>query len=207
MNKFILGLDFDGVLALGSKVKIKYAKKWYDIKISPKECKEISFNNLMDKKGHPEIRYRELMNRIFKHYLNEYDVPSNCQKVLQKFHEEKFPIVVLSSRKAWEYPGALKYIKKSYSGLIKRFYNSAEKSKDEIVKKARPSIYIDDDLEKLRACTYLPVELVYFRQPENFHKHRSKEDKKRIHEVKNWDELYKAVHKLTKKRGLRYKEY
>jgi len=60
---FIVSLDFDGVLAQGLKVKIKYAKEWFGVNLALHQTKKENFEALMAQLG-KKVNYRDLMDPL-----------------------------------------------------------------------------------------------------------------------------------------------
>ncbi len=199
---FIIGIDFDGVLAQNYKAKIKYAKELFNLNLKLGQTKKEGFEKLISSLG-KDLSYAEFTKAVVKRTL-EYELPLNCKEVLFKLFKENFRFTVITSRTDEEYPYAEAFIKQNYGNLISNMHNvsfSDSKNKKKIglrekfyfVKKLRPRIYIDDDLYKLKALENLPVELFYCRQPENLDKNLNIFDKRRINEFNDWVELYTKV--------------
>ena len=201
-NYFIIGIDFDGVLAQGINVKIKYAKKWFGLDLNINQTKKDGFNKLVDSLGRTDLTYSDLTKEIMKKYTLEYEVPKNCKEVLSKLFIENFRFIVITSRSNDEYPYAQAFVNENYGSLIKIIHNESshpnienrweieKRKKSYFVHYTKPRIYVDDDIEKLKALKNYPVELFYCRQPENLDKNLGFFDKKRIYEFNNWQEFY-----------------
>ena len=169
-QNIIVGLDFDGLLAQGVDAKIKYAKEWYGVNITPEHCKKDTFAELMQKIHRQDVKYSELMDRVTFEHTHKYKIPGGCIPTLQKLYSEGFRFVIITSRDMKEYPAAIKFIKQHFGGLIKYIHNTRNQPKDQFVNKIRPRIYMDDDLSKLNQIAHCAVELFWYRQPENYNK-------------------------------------
>ena len=76
---FVVSLDFDGMLAQGLELKVKYAKEWFDVGLMPSQAKSRMFNHLMSATGRTDINYRSLMDRINSDHIMEYSIPQGCE--------------------------------------------------------------------------------------------------------------------------------
>ncbi len=201
----IVGLDFDGVLAQGLNTKIKYAKKWFDLDLKLGQTKKEGFNKLVKSLGRTDLAYSDLTKDLMKQYTLEYEVPLDCKEVLGKLFLENFRFCVITSRTNEEYPYAEAFIKENYGNLIENIHNESphpnpenrweikKREKSYFVHYLKPRIYIDDDIEKLKALRNYPVELFYCRQPENFDKDLGILEKIRIQEFNDWSKFYDMV--------------
>lgn len=185
---FIVSLDFDGVLAHGLNVKRKYAKEWFDVDLSLDQTKEEGFNALMQRCG-KDINYRSLMDPVNEKHIMEYEVASDCVPVLKTLHDAGCRFVVVSSRNDHDYSYALQYIKDKFDGLIRHTHNTRNTPKDCFLERLRPRLHVDDDLSKLIAVQHLPVELVYYRQPENYGQEVPEEYRYRIWQAHSFEDL------------------
>ncbi|MEM3154129.1 MAG: hypothetical protein QW165_01000 [Candidatus Woesearchaeota archaeon] len=163
---FIVSFDFDGVLAQGYKVKMKYAKEWFGVDLSLDQTKKKGLEGLMKNLG-KNIKYRDLMDPLNEHHIMEYEVPAGCIDALSQLYSQNYRFVVISSRNDHNYPYALKFIKEKFGGLIKYGHYTRNEPKGRFVKRLKPRVHVDDDISKLIELFECPVELVYFRQPEN----------------------------------------
>ena len=209
-KEFIISLDFDGVLALGVEVKLKYAKIWYGVKPSLAQTKSSGFNALMKSIGKPEIDYiRDFRNHLVNAHQMEFKVPPHSQQVLVELHRQGFRFVVITSRLDYEYVPALHFLKRNFGGIVKKVVNvkpggdkrtfhgriietlfhTRDEPKDKYVKRVGARIHVDDDLFKLKALLNTPAEAVYFRQPENQGKNVPI-TLRRVYEFRQWKEFY-----------------
>lgn len=185
---FIVSLDFDGVLAHGYKVKMKYAKEWFGVELKLDQTKKEGFEALM-KKSSKNITYRNLMDPLNEQHIMEYEVPSKCAAVLAELYAQNFRFVVITSRNDHDYPYAVAFIKEKFGDLIKYIHNTRNEPKGMFVKRLKPRVHVDDDLNKLLELYDYPVELVYFRQPENIGQKIPTTHKNRIIEATSFEEV------------------
>ena len=187
-KNIIISIDFDGVLAHGLNVKLKYAKKWFGVDLSLEQTKEAGFNALMQKLGKPH-NYRDLMDPVNERHIMEYEIPKYCIPILKTLYSKEFRFVIITSRNEHDYPYAIAFVEKKFENLIKNIHNTRNEPKTKFVERLKPRIHVDDDIKKLKRLEDCLIELVYYRQPENFHQNLSPADRSRIHEAKNWEEV------------------
>ena len=181
---FLISLDFDGVLGLGVEVKRKYAKLWYGLNLTLEQTKKSTFDAHVKKLG-MHISYAEFMNKLQDNIM-EYEILPYCKDVLKRLHDRGFRFIIVTSRTAYHYPFAKKFVEAHYGDLINSIHNTHEEPKDEFMRKLKPRIHLDDDLHKLIEIQDEPVSLAYFRQPENAHKPNSQTY---VAEILSWPEF------------------
>jgi hypothetical protein len=159
-------LDFDGVLAHGLKAKIKYAKEWFGVDLSFDQTKEAGFNALMKRLG-KNANYRSLMDPLNEQHLLEYEVPDDCIEALMRLYSQKCRFAVITSRNDHDYQYAVQFIQKKFGDLIQYIHNTRNEPKGLFAKRLKVRVHVDDDLSKLMELAELPIELIYYRQPEN----------------------------------------
>jgi|GEM_PF-3566508 len=187
-STFIMSLDFDGVIGHGLNLKLKYSKDWFGVNLNLNQTKEKGFNELMIKLGKP-FNYRSLMDKLNEEHIMEFQTPSDCKKTLQNLFKQNFRFVIITSRNDHDYPYAVAYIKKNFDKLIEYIHNTKNEPKDKFAKRIHPRIHVDDDLSKLIQLMACPVELIYFRQPENIEIELPNDLKHRIWEVSSFSEI------------------
>jgi hypothetical protein len=163
---FIVSLDFDGVLAQGYKAKIKYAKEWFAVDLTLDQTKKEGFEALMKSSG-KNTSYRNLMDPLNEQHIMEYDVPTGCIKALSELYAKNCRFVIISSRNDHDYPYAVQFIKSKFGDMLNYIHNTRNEPKGLFVKRLKPRVHVDDDVSKLLELLEYPVELIYFRQPEN----------------------------------------
>lgn len=185
---FIVSIDFDGVLAQGLKVKLKYAKEWFGVDLRLDQTKKEGFDALM-KQLSKKVNYRNLMDPLNEQHIMEYETPSDCLNVLHRLFAQNCRFVVITSRNDHDYPYAVHYIEEKFDGLIKNIHNTRNEPKEKFISRLKPRAHIDDDLSKLEELQDCPVELVYYRQPENASIEIPAALKNRIWEASNFNEI------------------
>lgn len=161
-----VSFDFDGVLAQGHELKVKYAYEWFGVRLDLHQTKKTGFERLMRELG-KEFTYRDLMDPLNEHHIMEYSVPDGCVPVLSRMRDYcRFFIV--TSRNNHDLHHAKLFAERHFYGLIEGFFNTDNSPKDRILESLGAHVHVDDDLSKLAS---LPgsVNPVFFRQPENFH--------------------------------------
>jgi predicted kinase len=193
----VVSLDFDGVIGLGSDVKKRYAEKWYGAELLDHQIKERAFDELLSAKG---IKYRDFMDRINEDHILEYKVAEGALEALELLHLQGFRFPIITSRNEHDVQYARHFVQERLKGIILPSYvlNTAGKPKEELIMKIHPRAHIDDDLSKLRDISTAPIELFYFRQPENFHQQVQPDDPSRIIETHSFDDLYHQMMTLRK---------
>lgn len=194
-RNIIVSLDFDGVLAHGLKVKIKYSKQWFGMNLKLSQTKKEGFEALANHMEKKNINYRSLMDPLNEKHIMEYIVPDGCLCVLNKLHSEGFRFVIITSRNNHDYPYAKKFVKHKFGHLIKNIHNTKNQPKNQFVHRLKPRIHIDDGLKKLIELSNEPISLCYYRQPENIHKNLPL-GTSRIHEIHNWKQFYEFCNNL-----------
>lgn len=196
-KNIIVSIDFDGVLALGVNAKIKYAKKWFGVDLSLEQTKKDGFNALMKKLGKPH-NYRDLMDPLNERHIMDYEVPKDCIPALRSLYSKGFRFMIITSRIEHDYPPAVQFVAEKFPDLIKNIHNTRDEPKTEFVRRLKPRIHIDDDIKKLKQLEECPIELVYYRQPENISQELSAKDRQRIHEAKNWSDVSVLLEQIKK---------
>jgi hypothetical protein len=183
---FVVSLDFDGVLALGWQVKVRYAKDWFGLDLALDRTKRKGFEELVKHLGRTDVSYTLLMDRINRDHIMEYAVPDGCKAALASLYRQGFRFVVVTSREDHEFPPAQAYVKQHFGDIIQYMHNTKNEPKGSFMKRLHPRIHIDDDAKKLLDLYDFPVELVYYRQHENDHQDVSET---RIVEMKSWKDF------------------
>lgn len=185
---FIVSVDFDGVIAHGLNAKIKYSKKWFGVDLNFNQTKEKGFNELMVSLGKP-FNYRSLMDKLNEEHIMEFESPPDCKESIQNLFNKNFRFVIITSRNNHDYPYAVAYVENRFGKLIEYIHNTKNEPKDKFVKRIHPKIHVDDDLTKLVQLLDCPVELIYFRQPENSSVDIPNNLRHRIWEVSSFTEI------------------
>lgn len=161
-----VSLDFDGVLAQGHELKIRYAYEWFGVRLGPHQTKKTGFERLMRELGR-DITYRDLMDPLNERHIMEYSVPDGCVPVLSRM-QDYCRFFIITSRDGHDFYYAKLFAERHFCNLIEGFFNTDNAPKDSIIESVGIRAHVDDDLTKLAS---LPgsVSPIFFRQPENFH--------------------------------------
>lgn len=173
-----VALDFDGCIALGEHVKIKYARLYHKIDISPRQCM---------KETYPlgSVMYKQLMDRVMEESTDEYTLDPHCKEVLEQLAHEGFTFSLVSSRYGKTLETCKAFIKKNKLPIT-QFYGTHDMPKNEICKRISARAMIDDTLQKLLDITENPMQLYFLRREWNTHEQLTKELNKRIYELSDW---------------------
>jgi len=167
MVRRAIGLDFDGFLACGYKVKIKYAEEWFGLELQPRQTKKREFERLARQRG-LKITYRDLMDPLNEQHIREYEVPDCAVPVLSRLHDAGFRFPVVTSRNDHDFPYALQFLDAHYKGLIDTVINTRNQPKRQTLISLGAVAHVDDDVDKLLELPGLFLRILY-RQPENDH--------------------------------------
>lgn len=185
----IISLDFDGVLAHGIELKQKYAREWYHVYLTLADTKRDDFNSLVKKRGLKFVDYDKFMLAVNKVHMDEYKIQPHCLSSLKTLYHQGFRFVVITSRDDEIFPYAGQFLAKNFGGIIKYVHNTNNTPKDELALRLHVLAHMDDGLNKLVELKQTPLELLYYRQPENTHKNLPVGET-RIKEIFNWQEFY-----------------
>ena len=185
-EKETIALDFDGCIALGDTVKMKYAKLLHNIDISPAQTL---------KQTYPlgEKKYVELVQYINIDYILEYKLDPTCIPVLKKLSEDCFRFVILSSRTKKEIDAVKKFVEHHRLPIEELHATLLEPKRQKCLEIGAKAI-VEDCLYKLEPLENDPIELFFFRRPWNAHE-KVKEGS-RVKEISHWDEFTEAMVRL-----------
>jgi len=190
-NSYIISLDFDGVLAQGFHLKVKYAKKWFGLDLEADQTKEIGFNELVRKKGLNLNYDRDLTTKLNAEHILEFLIAPNLIETLTKMYGEGCRFVIVTSRSDRFLYAAKLFVENNFGGLIDYIHNTNRGSKNYLTTKLKARLHIDDDLKKIIQLVDTPLDLFYFRQIENKYQDIQSELKNRIYEFSDWREFYR----------------
>ncbi len=150
-QNIIVTLDFDGCVAVGDFLKIKYAKILHGIDIKPEHCSKGSYP-----KG-PE-KYTELMDVIANEHILEYFIEPECKRVLNSLFNQGFRFAIVTSRDPYSIEACKRFCKYHKLPIEPRSVHSTGRKKGEpeliekdvLVKKLRSRAMIDDTFYKLK---------------------------------------------------------
>lgn len=142
--------------------------------------------------------YRDLMDPLNEEHIMEYEVPGDCIPVLKKLYAMGFRFMIITSRNQHDYPYAVQFVAAKFLDLIEKIHNTRNEPKTKFVQRLKPRVHIDDDIKKLKQLEECPIELIYYRQPENVNQELSVGDKQRIHEAKNWSDVFILLEQIKR---------
>ncbi len=191
-ENIIVTLDFDGCIAIGDFLKIKYSKILYNVNINQEQC---------SKEKYPlgQKKYLELMDIVASDYILEYKIDPQCKQILISLYNQGFRFAIVTSREKQLLEACKKFVK--YHGLpISYIYGAGKRgmnyiSKDFLIKKLKSRAMIDDTLYKLAELKYSPVQLFFLIRPWSEHELKTinLELNKRINIIKDWREFYQGL--------------
>ncbi len=193
-----IGLDFDGVIADSSHIKVDLAKKLFDVSISPDDFKrEIA----VEKKCLLSLeQYRFIQKEVYGSEQVGLDMRPvknalHFISMLSEFHN----IVIITSRSEEHLRVAQKWSKRC--GIDLPFIGVGHGvSKQEACKQSEVEVYVDDDLDKLvEVGSTVPYKFLYG-WPYNKHEKPSQQN---VCRISNWPDLAIAITTITR-RGSSY---
>ncbi len=175
----VVALDFDGVIGIGEKTKIKYAKILQGIDVNSAQ---------ITKDTYPlgKIKYDELMEQVCTKHTLEFEIASNCKKILEKLFAENFRFVIVTSRKDNQIQQTKDFCK-LHKLPIKFFHNTNNETKEHLCRRIHASAIIDDSLHKIEELKQVPILGFYLKT--NWNAHISTNDKDYIN-IESWTEFY-----------------
>lgn len=219
-QNIIVTLDFDGCIAIGDHVKIKYAKILHGINIRPDQCSKEYYpypypdQHLMgltkeqreklpdeeQKKVEENAeKYLELVEVASGDKILEHNLDPQCKQVLNSLYNQGFRFAIVTSRKDKLFEACKKFVR--YHGLPIYYFHSTGKkgidylSKDRFVKRLKSRAMIDDTLYKLGQLVGAPAQLFFLVRPwsERELSNLTSELRKRITIIKDWREFYQNL--------------
>ncbi|MDP3918518.1 MAG: hypothetical protein Q8Q35_01255 [Nanoarchaeota archaeon] len=184
-RNIIVTLDFDGCVALGEPVKIKYAKIYHNIDVTSRQIVKETYPIGKDK-------YKELMDKVTTEHIMEYVLDSQCKEVLDELYVQGFRFAVVTSRTGPELEAAKQFCK--INSLPISYYHATSNSPKTIIcKKLKSRAMIDDSLLKLIDLIDTPLHLFFLKREWNKHEKVSGELKNLVSVVSNWGEFYSGL--------------
>ncbi|MDP3728000.1 MAG: hypothetical protein Q8R18_00960 [bacterium] len=186
-KELTIALDFDGCVALGDTVKMKYAKMLHGIDITPSQTL---------KQTYPlgEKKYVEVVQHINIDYIMEYELDQTCIPALETLRKKGFRFVILSSRTKEEIEAVKKFV--VYHKLpIEELHATLLEPKRQICLDIGAKALVEDCLYKLEPLEHDPLELFFFRRPWNMHEKMKKGSK--VKEIFHWKEFAQAMENLS----------
>ena len=187
-----IALDFDGCIAIGEPVKIKYARIMHKIDISPRTCM---------KETYPlgPVMYKQLLDKIMAEHTDEYILDPQCKKVIEELIKEGFSFSIISYRNHIGVKTARDFLKKHHFPFSE-IYGTDDSSKAEICKQIHARAMLDDTLSKLTELLNLPLSLLYLKRDWNTHEKLSPELQKKISPVTSWQQVGEKLKEMKNKR-------
>lgn len=164
----IIGVDFDGCVASGAKVKIRLARELLGLQITAEQTSEEAFSRL-----YGNAQYRILTDASAE-LTREFEPLPYCREVLLSLQQEGATPVVFTSREDHKVTAAREF-NLAYGIPIRTFHNTNRQSKRAIISELSPVAYIDDTLGKLVELQGLGVALCFLRQEWNKEDHTEAE--------------------------------
>ncbi len=219
-ENIIVTLDFDGCIAIGDHVKIKYARILHGINLKSEQCSKEYYpypypdKHLMgltkeqknklpdeDKKKVKENaeKYLEMVAVASGDKILEHNLDPQCKKVLNSLYNQGFRFAIITSREGKLFKACKKFIR--YHGLpIINFHGTGRKeidyiSKGYFVKKLKARAMIDDISYKLEELVGAHAHLFFLVRPwsESELPHLTPALRKRITVIKDWREFYNGL--------------
>ncbi len=177
-REIVIVLDFDGCIAIGEHVKIKYAKIYHKIDIGPKTCMSETYPL-------GSVMYKQLMEKVMVEHTWEYTLDPHCKEVLDALEQKNFRFIIVSSRNE-KAIGSCKAFVRKYNLPIIAYYGTDDKAKKEICKKVHARAILDDGLKKLLDLQESTMKLFFLEREWNTHERVNKEIQKRILPISDW---------------------
>jgi hypothetical protein len=193
-ENIIVTLDFDGCIAIGDHLKVKYAKLIHNVDID-------KIHSTRETYPLGPTKYLELMDIVGSEYILEYNLDPQCKQVLNDLFNQGFRFAIVTSRERKLLDACKKFIK--YHNLpIKYFHGTGKRPnkitgepeympKDFFVNELKSRAMIDDTLYKLAQLNGAPAQLFFLVRPwsKSELKDLTGELKKRINVIKDWREF------------------
>src|SRR3989344_9347401 len=90
-RNIVVTIDFDGCVNNFIEVKIKYAKLWHGIDVTPEQ---------VNKEHYPlgPEKYRELSDKVGEQHSFEFPLDPHVKEVLWELHNQGFRFAIVTSR-------------------------------------------------------------------------------------------------------------
>lgn len=184
-QRICIALDFDGCIAIGEPVKIKYARLYHKIEIDPKSCMKATYPL-------GPIMYKQLMSRVMAEHTDEYILDPHCKEVLDSLSKQGFEFMVITFRDSKSVKACKEFLQK-YNLPIKQVYGTNDQSKRKYCQKKYVRAMIDDTLEKLMDLTDLPLQLFFLKRDWNTHEKFTPEIEKQVTPLSSWKDFEERV--------------
>jgi uncharacterized HAD superfamily protein len=183
-----LGFDIDGVIADFANVLISLVKEKYNIVFTKEEiyCHDINLVLGLTK--------RETESLITEAFSQQIDLINGSKSILEKLQEERHKIYLLTARSKHLRKMTENWLKKNgicYTQLI--HLDKGEKNQT----KLNLDIIVEDCLQEALEWSPKIQNIIVYNHPWN----QTRNIKKIIKRVKNWDEIYLEIQKVNQKRS------
>lgn len=183
----VVVLDFDGCIAIGEHVKIKYARMYHKIDIGPKTCMTETYPL-------GSVMYKQLMEKVMEH-TDEYTLDPHCKDVLGRLVQKGFLFIIVSSRNEKALESCKAFVKKQHVPIL-ACYGTDDKSKKNLCTKLHARAIFDDCLKKLLDLQDSPLKLFFLEREWNTHERVSKEVQKKITPLSDWRSFELEMEKM-----------
>lgn len=162
-QNIIVGLDFDGTIAIGNWLRIWYAKKFFGIDIKENQ----TLGGTWPKEYSKDL-YRRMADDVDTKYMMQHYLAPGCKSVLNFLHGQSFRFAVVTSRAPELKSAAVNYIR--HHGLpIKYVHATDHTPKEYLCERLRARAFLDDGLYRVAPLASTFVKPFFIRQPWNVH--------------------------------------
>lgn len=165
MNSYNLkiGIDFDGVIADSTELKIEYAKNHYNLDLQPEQCTK----HKAVASGMTTEQYEKMVSEIYSSNISQEAKPvKHAKGAIEDLIQEGCQVYIITSRNDKELEQAKKWLQKNHFPQIE-IINTSNQPKDSIAKKLGLNLLIDDTLGKLEKINTSETSLYLFTNPQN----------------------------------------
>ena len=184
VRKRVVALDFDGCIAYGANVKIRFAKQTWGLELAVEQTAEDAFPL------GPQS-YRQMMDVVGRR-TDEYELAPDCGEVCERLRENGFGLVVVTSRADYEL-GAAKYFIEKHRLPLTDVRNTHRQSKKAICQELGASACLEDSLWKLVELQSTGIALYFMNQQWNVHEQHTASQLEYVVPVKNWQHFYSHI--------------
>lgn len=186
-----IGLDFDGVIADSSHLKVTEAKRRYGVDIPPSLCKKepVVANGWLTAE-----QYRELQSVVSgaRELWLKMKPVKGARLYLLKLFAENHQLTIISQREGLEVENAKKWL--TNQRLALDFVSVGHgQSKAEVASWLKLDVYIDDDLPKLELLVGIVPYLFLFSWRYNL----PEKENGIARRVASWQEFYQAIQAIN----------
>ncbi len=184
IEKQVVGLDFDGCIALGANAKIRFAKDRWGLELSVWQTAEHTF-------PHGNQMYREMMDIVGRR-IDEYELAPYCMEALERLREKGFSLAVVTSRADYELDAA-KYFIAKHMLPIGDVHNTNRGSKKAVCQQLGAVAFLEDSLWKLAELKGTGIALYFMNQKWNGHEQHKASQLEFVVPVNDWPHFYSHI--------------